>query len=425
MILIRLITVLFYTAFGWVQAGIDIISAPLIGSATGLPPGLAGGNAAPGNEPPIAHMEPPTASARREPASAARPETIVEQSLGRNDAFPFQPDADGDYATVEIYYGTNRLEDPSAPISDRFLGEIGPLVYGSATVSIPRTHERGVLESQSWIMSLVAAPNPEKHVILQHLSTQETAQLLNLMNAEARFGNRAVLAYVHGFNTSFEKAARRMGQMAYDLDWQGASFFYSWPSQAVATEYLVDDTTADRSIRVMKQVLADLGSLPDADRIVLIAHSMGTRVLSEALQQLIAEGNPVADRVTAVILAAPDIDKDVFINDIAPRFNEMANASVTLYASAEDSALKLSRAARGFPRIGDTSDGLSLIDGIEVVDATLAVSNFFGHTYFGDNATIIDDMRDLVANQLLAGERPLLEQITREDGIYWRIKGAQ
>ena len=332
---------------------------------------------------------------------------------------------DGRYATVDLTFATNRAEVPDAPLPARFGGELADLVYGTATVSIPRDHQPGVLESQNWLMSFITSPNPEKHVLVQSLTVMDTQQVLAEMNRQAGDGNRAILAYIHGYNTSFDKAARRMGQMAFDLQWGGAAFFYSWPSQGQAKDYLVDDTAAERSVRVMKQVLTDLGATPDADRIILIAHSMGTRVLSRALQELVAEGNPVADQITTVILAAPDIDKEVFIHDIAPRLTQMNNASVTLYASSEDTALKASQAARGFPRIGDNSGGLVLVDGIEIVDATGAESDFFGHTYFGDNARIIDDMSGLINDGLPADQRPLLAPVPFQDGTFWRMRDAE
>lgn len=404
MILFRIIT-LIAALFGYNLAGSppEILSEPVIIAPA---PQWDGGDIVRGTEPPIAELFPQSSPPMAVPM-----------------AVPPSPDAD--YATVDLTFATNRAELPNAPLPDRFGGDLADLVYGTATVSIPADHEPGVLESQNWFMSFIVAPNPEKHVLVQDLTVTSREQVLNILNAQAGNGNRAILAYIHGYNTSFDKAARRMGQMAYDLNWTGGAFFYSWPSQGQAKDYLVDDTAAERSVRVMKQVLTDLGSTTDADRIILIAHSMGTRVLSRALQELVAEQNPAADRITTVILAAPDIDKAVFIDDIAPRLAQMDNATVTLYASSEDTALKASQAARGFPRIGDSSGGLVLIDGIEIVDATGAESDFFGHTYFGDNARIIDDMSGLINDGLPAAQRPMLSPVPFGDGTFWRIRPTE
>ena len=50
-----------------------------------------------------------------------------------------------------------------------------------------------------------------------------------------------VFVFVHGYNVTFEGAAQRTAQIAYDLKFSGAPIFYSWPSQARTLEYTVDD----------------------------------------------------------------------------------------------------------------------------------------------------------------------------------------
>ena len=41
---------------------------------------------------------------------------------------------------------------------------------------------------------------------------------------------KQVFVFVHGFNVSFENALRRTAQIAYDLNFDGAPFLFSWPS---------------------------------------------------------------------------------------------------------------------------------------------------------------------------------------------------
>jgi esterase/lipase superfamily enzyme len=45
---------------------------------------------------------------------------------------------------------------------------------------------------------------------------------------------------VHGFNVSFENALRRTAQIAYDLDFDGAPFLFSWPSRDSLLSYASD-----------------------------------------------------------------------------------------------------------------------------------------------------------------------------------------
>jgi len=38
---------------------------------------------------------------------------------------------------------------------------------------------------------------------------------------------KEIFVFIHGYNTSFEDAARRTGQLAYDLKFPGLAFFFS------------------------------------------------------------------------------------------------------------------------------------------------------------------------------------------------------
>jgi esterase/lipase superfamily enzyme len=100
----------------------------------------------------------------------------------------------------------------------------------------------------------------------------------------------------------------------------------------------------------------------------LMAHSMGNRALVRALAALPARrsdsGKPF---VNHVVLTAPDIDAGVFrgIADAVKR----AAISITLYASSNDQALRLSKQFHGYPRAGEAGKRITIVDGISTVDA--------------------------------------------------------
>jgi esterase/lipase superfamily enzyme len=54
--------------------------------------------------------------------------------------------------------------------------------------------------------------------------------------------------FVNGCNVSFEDAARRTGQFAYDLEFLGVLIFY-WPSNGKFADYMNDENsvTSQRS----------------------------------------------------------------------------------------------------------------------------------------------------------------------------------
>ena len=383
--------------------------------------GLTGGNVAPAQEPPIAQMTPPEPVAEAPVAESPSVEPMPE-SVVTTEAPTRSLTENASHIDVPVYFATNRAlnpdPDPNDP-ADQFLDEDGALIWGDAVVSIPRVHELGVLESPGWFASLFFDPDPSKHVVLQSMTPNDLEQIRAWVRWDLENTENSILMYVHGYNTSLDKAMRRAGQLTYDLGWQGPSFLFSWPSQGEALDYFKDSTLAQRSTFAMRDTLAELAGL-EADRIVIIAHSMGTRVLSNGLAELARDDPGAANRITSVILAAPDIDERVFHTQLAPRFRTLSG-QFTLYASAEDAALKVSKSANGFPRIGDTTQGVPEIPGMDVIDATGVVSDFFGHTYFGDNATILSDIFTMVHDGLPVDQRPLVRRVAVGDKDVWKI----
>lgn len=393
------------------------------------------------NQPPTASIEPPEVGQEMDKGEAEemaapppRPELVenpnpqVVPMGGSEEVVIAEPliitrddlDEDDGYSHVTLYFATNRsrvdgttMDDLTKQFADVNAAKV---TYGLAEVSIPDSHQPGQIESQNRIVAWFLPPNPEKHVILQQMEPMDQQRFEMLIRGTLQTED-AILMYVHGFNTSMEKAARRSGQLTYDLGWNGPSMFFSWPSQGSAAAYTIDANMAQRSERALVEVLEVLAGT-QADRIVIIAHSMGTQLLTQSLLRLDPD---VRNRIDTIILAAPDIDVDVFENDILPVFREMDETEVTLYASSEDTALKMSHTVNGFTRIGDTVNGIRPLDPVKVIDATGAVSDFFGHTYFGDNPTIVDDIRVLVRDNLAPADRTTLAGVPEPHGPTWKI----
>ena len=97
---------------------------------------------------------------------------------------------------------------------------------------------------------------------------------------------RDVLVFVPGYNVSFVNAVRRTAQLAYDLDFGGVPVLYSWPSAGSAAAYVADGAAADGTQRSIRAFLASLMESTDGGRVHVIAHSMGNRILTEALSRL-------------------------------------------------------------------------------------------------------------------------------------------
>jgi esterase/lipase superfamily enzyme len=129
-----------------------------------------------------------------------------------------------------------------------------------------------------------------------------------------------------------------------------------------------------------------------ADRIHIIAHSMGNRAIVRALEQVVLAGinNTSKPMYHEIVLTAPDIDAEVF-KQLASTINKAANR-VTLYASSKDVALAASKRFHGYSRAGDSRDSIVVVPGVDTIDASMVDTSFLGHSYYGDSRSVLSDL---------------------------------
>jgi esterase/lipase superfamily enzyme len=119
-----------------------------------------------------------------------------------------------------------------------------------------------------------------------------------------------------------------------------------------------------------------------------------------------------------VVLAAPDIDAEVFRRDLAPAITQIARR-VTLYASSNDQALLASRTLHAYPRAGESGANLVVAPGIDTIDVSAVDTSLLGHSYYGDNNSIIADLYHLVHDALPPGQRERLQAANLSGLPYW------
>ena len=350
---------------------------------------------APGKPAPQASNPEPAASAPPAAESAPRRQRTMDRpegAAGNADTFG-PPEAASDIAEetvgaeledhyiVTVHYGTDRADaGASSPPKSRFTADrapalpgTSPITTGTCEVSIPKSHKVGELEAPGWFETA----NPGRHVLLLSARTKDTAAFFTDLTAAMGAPKQAFI-FVHGFSVSFEDAARRTAQMAFDMRFQGAPIFYSWPTEVFGltnpdlTAYSESESNARWATAHFRAFLQDVVQRTGAETVHLIAHSMGNRIVTDALMELFWVLND-AEKATLgeIVLTAPDIDAAVFVEQIAPRITKMNNA-VTLYTSTKDQALSTSKRIHGHPRIGDFNavhDLPILPADVDVIDA--------------------------------------------------------
>jgi esterase/lipase superfamily enzyme len=339
------------------------------------------------------------------------------------------------YAVVKVYFATDRQRDVGKPPAQRFSGERstgmsngnggngggdGPLSYGSCDISIPRDHRMGQLESPS-LWRLEFRDDPAKHVVVLSAEVQDRDNYFAALKTQIRASaGKSAFIFIHGYNVTFEDAARRTGQMAYDLGFDGAPVFYSWPSRGDIAAYTIDENNIEWSTPHITAFLADFLATTEAAQVYLVGHSMGNRGLARAVADLLAAQPQLAQKITEIILSAPDIDAAIFKHDIAPQLAHARNP-VTLYASSQDLALAASKAVHGYPRAGDSGAGMLIVAGVETIDATGVDTSFMKHSYFAEKRSALSDMFYLIRNQARADQR-FLDPVDTPAGRYWTFK---
>lgn len=330
------------------------------------------------------------------------------------------------YAVVKVYFATDRQRDVGKPPAQRFggerniLGGNGPLSYGSCDISIPRDHRMGQLESPS-LWRLEFRDDPAKHVVVLSAEVQDRDNFFAALKTQIRTSaGKSAFIFVHGYNVSFEDAARRTGQMAYDLGFDGAPVFYSWPSRGDLAGYTIDENNIEWSTPHITAFLADFLASTEAAQVYLVGHSMGSRGLARAVADLLAEQPQLGQKIAEIILSAPDIDAAIFKHDIAPKLAGARNP-VTLYASSQDLALAASKAVHGYARAGDSGAGMLIVAGVETIDATGVDTSFMKHSYFAEKRSALSDIFYLIRNHARADQR-FLDPVDTLAGRYWTFK---
>ncbi len=119
-----------------------------------------------------------------------------------------------------------------------------------------------------------------------------------------------------------------------------------------------------------------------------------------------AEGKIQYGYCDQIILAAPDIDADVFREQIAPAMAQHSQRT-TLYCSNTDWALAASNTFNDGWRAGDSSRGILIVPGADTVDASGIDTALLGHSYYGDCLPLLKDVQMLFESNLPPAEREL------------------
>lgn len=319
-------------------------------------------------------------------------ELKIEDSMSLLRGFDNEFEINADYIIYPVLYGTNRgcnIENSKIKYENR---RDANLYLGVCDVSIPRSHKMGDIERPGWFMNLFFNESPKKHFTVVENQVVDKEQFNLILNEKiGESDQNDILLFIHGFNVDFEAAMFRAAQLGYDLNFKGAVTAFSWPSAASITGYVADTDSSKLSSNYLSDFIKLLLQTTGLRKLHIIAHSMGNVALTNSLMQLKNEGLFPNDLINQIILAAPDIDKEIFIDQIMPEINR--NFGLTLYASDKDQALIISKNLRkGYSRLGEGGESIVIVDGLDSIDASEVDTSLLGHGYFANTQSLINDI---------------------------------
>jgi esterase/lipase superfamily enzyme len=316
-----------------------------------------------------------------------------------------------------LWFGTNRRPVFTADLSSVFASEDDQFLhYGTCLVKVPLSHKIGSTGSRGWVRWVTGRDDRLKLVELERLAGDLFWTSVRTALAERDMGSRDAVVFIHGFNVSFEEAALRAAQIGFDLNIPGIMAFYSWPSKGspLPLDYTADEATIEASEPFLAEFLNRFAEESTAERVHIIAHSMGNRGLLRSIQRIATQVSRTEGPAFGhLILAAPDIDSRVF-RDLARVYAKVA-ARTTLYASSKDRALASSGIVHDHPRAGYTPP-LTVVPSIDTVEVSNIDLTFLGHGYFAEARDLLHDLHDLLINNLPPERRMGLRRIDGTGG---------
>lgn len=295
-----------------------------------------------------------------------------------------------------VFVGTTRAADPVT--GELFSGKRSQTArFARLDVVIPPDRDPGEIR---WPRT-GRPPDPETEFVTSREFLYPDARVFRTDLASAlnqrRRGRREAVIFVHGFNSTFAEGAYRLAQLGHDIGIDSTLVHYSWPSIAHPLGYAYDRDSALFARDGLEQLLGEVEAA-GADRMIVVAHSMGAALTMETLRQIaIRNDRGLLGRIAGVVLMSPDIDVDVFRAQ-ALRIGKLPQPFL-IFTSKKDRALALSARLTGQRnRLGNVTDVAEISDLKVTLLDTTAFSTGAGHFDAGNSPgllSILGRMREV------------------------------
>lgn len=325
--------------------------------------------------------------------------------------------------TVTLGFVTNRrLEGEvreSQPLEisrlgDTFTGEVAEdFNYGSVQVEVQS--RAGTSDSRQHICRV------GERAIDSAYQQVKGAKLLSSERFVEEFARgdmrRPMLIFVHGYNNSFEDAAKTAARLSRNLHHRLQIALFSWPSLGNLRNYGEDRTRAEDSRDDLSNFVRMLGDEAGRESLHLVAHSMGSSVAMLGLAMLGDMSDTAGPLIGEGLFIAPDLQLIDFIHHAAnaSRWTERS----TLYAYGGDIPLRIAQLRTGGVRAGLSNHYVPTTNDVETIDWSPIHNICNRHSYFLCQAQVVYDMRALLDQRAELAVRDLVPMTTTGGYTYF------
>ena len=319
-----------------------------------------------------------------------------------------------------IGYVTDRKLGPVVNGNASYLGEYaGRLSYGVIKVQVPQHYPAGSLLDATAVRKVESLPYPAFLKFLQDRAA------------------KPLVIWIHGYRLSFSASTAYCAQVARDLNIDANVITFDWASNESVFGYTNDVQQLPASTKHLVELLKTINNEVKPQKIAIIAHSLGCRLVCLALQQLHADPEAANLKLDQVVFLAPNVDREEFDRSFKSELEALVNR-LTIYVASDDNVLLLGKLLYNVDSIGlpeqfspDTNlDEIQtflyyekqLPGKIDIVDVSFSKKDFLRKHRLFLERPVMEDLFWLIHDDYPAAKRHLLKyKGTKNPTDYWVI----
>ena len=235
-----------------------------------------------------------------------------------------------------IYYVTDRKEGPRSNGNATYVSEYaGQVSYGFMKLQIPEDRPAGSQINDDVIRNVESIPYEN---------------FIRLLQDQAA---KPLVVWIHGYRPSFNLSAIHCAQLAHDLNIDANILTFDWTSSESVLGYTRDLLQVTRSTKHLVNLLEAISNEVKPQKIIVVAHSLGCRLVCLALQKLYNDPNAKNLKLDHVIFLMPNVDREEFDDHFKSELQNLVNR-ITIYVASDDNVLLLGKLLYNVDSIGLT-----------------------------------------------------------------------